>query len=662
MEQRTVVTPPMTSDEPAAPVHPPRNLLDTKQLSNLIATAMLHQVTTSLLRMQPMIAHEVQQQLESGVEDGLDSALLHAVAAPPPEIEPGDKYLHGVAMPNAVPSNGTRSKSNNNRSSSLHHYRIAEGNEVEGDEEHQGSPQHHHGQILMALNPLAESGESKESREEKTWRHKPPHPPPKRGDSKMSDVSGFSGSSTNSRKKMRAAKKAAMTLDIVGDSAEAGLSGMVARAIGVLPEVEEIPDVARTGSRKLSTVMARRISNTAGAQDICNDKLPKTVSGAWRRQAVVLAAEMREDMAEEVAMAKNNMSFRGGLWWLRQIVGLRALNRPYKALMISLILLLIIVVAESISLYLRLETFQRNPPANIQLAEHPVMQHLSDIGIFGSAAFGLMTHHFGVKLSDVGLPSGEQDQLLQAHSVGMRYVRSWLIISKKNGKYLCIAWVSSMITGIASRIYEAYSTPGTPMLQVVAGCVVFIGCSGIICALCMRVIHICSAMKTSLIRYMQNLAEDDIDLERMAQEWNTIQIFIRCLCDGCSQTLLAVVLVIPVMAAGTIFNLLYADSSLFELVATMLPFATVSSMPLLCLFTAADLTQQCEQAPQVANSMLVGEWDNSLAQDLLDFMSRCQLGFFVNDMRVSNAAVMKFTYVWVAVFFTILSWSAERIF
>ena len=27
---------------------------------------------------------------------------------------------------------------------------------------------------------------------------------------------------------------------------------------------------------------------------------------------------------------------------------------------------------------------RRNPPANIQLAEHPVMQHLSDIGIFGS--------------------------------------------------------------------------------------------------------------------------------------------------------------------------------------------------------------------------------------------------------------------------------------
>ena len=37
-----------------------------------------------------------------------------------------------------------------------------------------------------------------------------------------------------------------------------------------------------------------------------------------------------------------------------------------------------------------------------------------------------------------------------------------------------------------------------PQKSLWTGCVVFIGCSGIICALCMRVIHICSAMKTSL--------------------------------------------------------------------------------------------------------------------------------------------------------------------
>lgn len=36
------------------------------------------------------------------------------------------------------------------------------------------------------------------------------------------------------------------------------------------------------------------------------------------------------------------------------------------------------------------------------------------------------------------------------------------------------------------------------MKSLWTGCVVFVGCSGIICALCMRVIHICSAMKTSL--------------------------------------------------------------------------------------------------------------------------------------------------------------------
>eukprot|EP00931_Biecheleriopsis_adriatica_P053949 TRINITY_DN31707_c0_g1_i1.p1 TRINITY_DN31707_c0_g1~~TRINITY_DN31707_c0_g1_i1.p1 ORF type:complete len:271 (+),score=43.27 TRINITY_DN31707_c0_g1_i1:74-886(+) len=51
-------------------------------------------------------------------------------------------------------------------------------------------------------------------------------------------------------------------------------------------------------------------------------QLPQSVSGVWRRQAAVLGRQLREQMADEVAMAKSNMSFRGGLWWLRHAVGL----------------------------------------------------------------------------------------------------------------------------------------------------------------------------------------------------------------------------------------------------------------------------------------------------------------------------------------------------
>ncbi|CAJ1330650.1 unnamed protein product [Effrenium voratum] len=178
----------------------------------------------------------------------------------------------------------------------------------------------------------------------------------------------------------------------------------------------------------------------------------------------------------------------------------------------------------------------------------------------------------------------------------------------------------------------------------------------------MRVVHICSAMKTSVIRYMQDLASEDLEFEGMAANWNTIQIFIRTLCDGCSYTLTAVSLVIPVLGAGAAFQIHYVDSSWLDVLFSVLPFATVSAMPMLCLYIAADLTQQCEQAPQVANSMLVSEWDTPMAQDLLAFMSRCQIGFYVNDMRVSPAAVMKFTYVLVAIFFTIISWKSDEIF
>ena len=124
--------------------------------------------------------------------------------------------------------------------------------------------------------------------------------------------------------------------------------------------------------------------------------------------------------------------------------------------------------------------------------------------------------------------------------------------------------------------------------------------------------------------------------------------------------------------------------------------------------------RQCEQSPQVANSMLVSEWDNSMSQamgidsvtsllvtaypvfeDLLAFMSRCDIGFFINDLRVTPAAVpcpahqagtymfcwyyvfcslllplmkagrivevMKSTYVLVGVLVTIVSSSADRL-
>jgi len=623
-------------------------LFDSKELSNVIADAMLHQVSKAIQRMQPLIAREVQQQLDSkdpaeavgfAVQSNADAPPWQEHVPIPRWIDQGDLWGHlAPTLPHHMPTSPPAEKKN--KAGSIFCYPIQEAEEDEISE-----------RIIPSV------GESEELRDktasEKTWRHSR-GTPAKRGNSKISDMSSKSASSTNSRNRMQKAKKAAMTLQIE----QIGIGEMLGKAVGVLPEGDDQIPAVRTGSRKFSVrVDGRRTSATP--EELCQDYLPKTVSGAWRRQAIVLAAEMREDMAQEVAMAKNNMSFQGGLWWLRHMVGLRALNRPNKALMISCMLFLFILVAECMSLWLQTQRYERT--ASAQFYEHPLFQNLGDFGIFCSAAFGLITHHFGVKMSDVGLPSGEQDQLLQAHSVGMRYVRSWLVISKRNGKVLGIAWLCAMLTGIASKIYKAASADQVSVPQVTAGCLVFICCSGIICALCMRVIHICSAMKTSLIRYMQNLAEDDIDLERMAQEWNTIQIFIRCLCDGCSTTLLAVVLMIPVMAAGTIFTLLYADSSLVELMATMVPFATVSSMPMLCLYTAADLTQQCEQAPQVANSMLVGEWDNSLAQDLLDFMGRCQLGFFVNDMRVSNAAVIKFSYVWAAVFFTILSWSVERV-
>jgi len=377
--------------------------------------------------------------------------------------------------------------------------------------------------------------------------------------------------------------------------------------------------------------------------------LPNSVSGAWRRQAKVLAAQMREEMAEEVKMAKNNMSFRGGLWWLRQLVGLRTLTKPRQARYISLIAASLTLAAVSFSFYW-------------EGSEVFIARNLLDAAVVASAVMGLLIHHFCSKLSENCLSAGEQDGLLQAHSVAFGYTQPWLVISRDHGNHLLPIWICSVISRVATKIYETRSVESYLRVQTVAtGVIAYILASGIICALCMRVGHICSAMRTSMIQYMQELSSEDVSFEGMAQEWNTIQIFVRTLCDGCSYSLALQVGMIPVMAASTIFRILWSDSNMVDMVFSLLPFFATSLMPFHALVTAASTTQQCEQSPQVANSMLVSEWDNSMSQDLLAFMSRCDIGFFINDLRVTPAAVMKSTYVLVGVLVTIVSSSADRL-
>mmetsp|Transcript_57319 Transcript_57319/g.134101 ORF Transcript_57319/g.134101 Transcript_57319/m.134101 type:complete len:616 (+) Transcript_57319:22-1869(+) len=467
-----------------------------------------------------------------------------------------------------------------------------------------------------------------------------------------SKLSGMSKQSRHSRGPREQAKvkhvaRAAMTLDNLGFFNMPGGKDQAASD----PDDSDIQSVLPTkrGSFRNETI----IPNCATRRTVVH-VLPQSVSGAWRRQAAVLAVQMREEMVEEVKMAKNSMSFRGGLWWLRHIVGLRTLSRPQQAYYWSLMSSTLAIVLLSFFCYVR--STEYDDLSNIFIG------HFLDISLLISALVGLFAHHFWWKLSDCSLSSGGQDGLLQAHSVAFGYTQPWLVISRDHGKYLFAMWMASCACTTAAAVYQTQSMALLPRIQTVIAGVMSFSCSaGIVCALCMRVVHICLAMRTSLIQYMQELSDEAVSFEGMAQEWNTIQIFVRTLSDGCSYTLAVQVGMIPVLAAGSIFRILWIDRNLIDVLFSVLPFVSVSLMPLFALVTAAGTTQQCEQSPQVANSMLVGEWDNSMAQDLLAFMSRCDVAFFVNDLRVTPQAVMKGTYVLAAVMITVVSSSADRL-
>eukprot|EP00928_Gymnodinium_smaydae_P035509 TRINITY_DN24983_c0_g2_i4.p1 TRINITY_DN24983_c0_g2~~TRINITY_DN24983_c0_g2_i4.p1 ORF type:complete len:393 (+),score=33.12 TRINITY_DN24983_c0_g2_i4:1-1179(+) len=373
--------------------------------------------------------------------------------------------------------------------------------------------------------------------------------------------------------------------------------------------------------------------------------LPSSVAGAWRRQARILAKHFREEMADEVAMAKSSMSFQGGLWWLRHLVGLRSLAAPRRAAVISASNSLVTLIL--LTLTVLTNEFNQGSVAGL----------INDIIVVLFGIAGLLVHHLYYKFSDSTPPTGEQDSMLQAHSVAFGYTGAWLEQSRQHGKQLLTIWLVSICACVVSSYLDLYATPASAIASVAT----FVVSSGILCAQCMRVAHICSAMKVSIISLMQSFAEEDRNFDNIVHMLNAIQIFIRTLSDGCTPSLVSQIALIPVIIGGILLRITLTDKTFVEHGIASAPHICLVLMPYYALICAADASFQCGQAPQVANSMLVSKFQDSMAQDVLTFMTRCNMGFYINDIRLSPGSVFKSAYVLGAVFITAISYKLRSL-
>eukprot|EP00928_Gymnodinium_smaydae_P026499 TRINITY_DN20790_c0_g1_i1.p1 TRINITY_DN20790_c0_g1~~TRINITY_DN20790_c0_g1_i1.p1 ORF type:complete len:379 (+),score=37.83 TRINITY_DN20790_c0_g1_i1:52-1188(+) len=195
-------------------------------------------------------------------------------------------------------------------------------------------------------------------------------------------------------------------------------------------------------------------------------QLPNSVAGAWRRQACILAKHFREEMADELAMAKMSISFRGGLWWLRHAVGLRSLAAPGKAAAISAFNSLVIVLLLSFAVV-----------TNV-MNRGTVVGLINDIIVVFFGVAGLLVHHIYYRFSDSTPPTSEQDSMLQAHSVAFGCTGAWLVQSRQHGKQLLMLWLVSICACMASNHSDLYNMPESALTSIAT----FVVSSGIVCA------------------------------------------------------------------------------------------------------------------------------------------------------------------------------------
>lgn len=374
----------------------------------------------------------------------------------------------------------------------------------------------------------------------------------------------------------------------------------------------------------------------------------KSVSAIWRRQAVVLADQFRQEMSDVVEFKKRGMSFRGGLWWLRHLVGVRALSQPMRALRISCLFILFGIASEMVFTYLQF--------VEIEPSHKPVLFHALQLIFLVSATTGLLSHHLAYRCSDNTLSPGAQDGLLKAHSSAFEYIEPWLTSSRQKGEFLLFLWLLSLVAVMASLIYNTYSlervTLGVRVGFCLSGFFAFTVSSAASCALSMRMVHVSTAMTSSIISFVTGFASAPLNYLDLLLEWNTIQIFVRSMSDGCSASLVCLLVCFPLMVCALLAQVWLFQVESITLVLSVLPFVLLAAMPAYALLSAAEVTMQCDHTPQAANSMMVGEFGNPLAQELLSFMDRCNLGFYLKDARVTYTSISKAGYIFAALLFS----------
>jgi len=238
---------------------------------------------------------------------------------------------------------------------------------------------------------------------------------------------------------------------------------------------------------------------------------------------------------------------------------------------------------------------------------------------------------------------GSSQSLLAVSTRRQGVMGAWSKLSRKQNIFMAFLWGCSLLM----RVMDAWSAGWHGAVSVAT----FFVTSSIFVALTFTILHVNCCLTLLIDAYCSHFTED-LELDWFVREWNILQAVLRKASGAVEKSF--VVLQTTALAAvllRIVHLFLHSDSQSWCLPAVM--FLGLCDGWL--IFKSAEVTEKCSRLPSVINSLSFGRDVDMRRHYLVQYVSYSGAGFYVGEVRLTNAMAIKFAYVSGLVFFGVLT-------
>jgi len=249
----------------------------------------------------------------------------------------------------------------------------------------------------------------------------------------------------------------------------------------------------------------------------------------------------------------------------------------------------------------------------------------------------------------------EAHLLIDAYSRQQKFLPQWFELSIHDAAWTIVIWFLAVLDRIRGLVARADTMLDTVPAADWCDVFMFAFGSALVLAMSFYILHVCRCLTRMVDSFCYRII-DHTDPQLAVKEWNLLQAVVRTACASIQSCFFVLQIVGTVVVLVTFIDL----PTKWQALSYVSPGLIVSAGIFRIFFWAATVTDKCARVPTLVNSLSTGSDLDQNRMYIVDYVVHSQAGFYMFEVRLTSAMVLKFFYFACVVAFGITTRSIQQ--